>query len=224
MASNSLVERAPDARLSQAQRTAVSDARMLEAAIRLIRERGVEKTTLREVGELAGYSRGLAGYRFGSKEGLFGFVVRSIGEEWIRDLLAGTRGKTGLDAIEAAVDAHLRFVARAPDHVRAFYILWFESIGPGSGIRDVIARVHERRYRDVQSWIRAGIEQGDIEPAVDAPLIAEQFAATIVGIVYQWLVGPESLDRIRAQHEGLKQTMRRLLPRPAPAAAEGVTA
>ena len=52
---------------TQAERTALSDRRMLEAAIRLIIERGTAGTTLREIGERAGYSRGLASYRFGNK-------------------------------------------------------------------------------------------------------------------------------------------------------------
>ena len=63
-------------RLSQAQRTELSDARMFDAAVALIVEQGTEKTTLKSVGERAGYSRGLAGARFKSKTGLFSFVVK----------------------------------------------------------------------------------------------------------------------------------------------------
>src|SRR5690606_16138474 len=101
--------RAGNARLTQAERTAISDARMLDAAVRLIVERGTEKTTLKDVGELAGYSRGLAGYRFGSKEGLFSFVVHAISEEWLQELKQATAGKVGIDAIHAATDAHYHF-------------------------------------------------------------------------------------------------------------------
>lgn len=204
-----------ETRLTQAERTALSDARMLDAAVRLICARGTGQTTLKDVGELAGYSRGLAGNRFGSKGRLFAFVVRAVGEQWLRDLTRATRGHAGPEAIEAALDAHYRFVAEAPDHVRAFYLLWFESIGPGSEVREVIARVHERRRRDVESWIRAGIEAGSCAPGVDAREAADQFCAAIIGIVYQWLVRPEPLAEIRAMHEGLKFTMRHLLGDPA---------
>ena len=62
-------------RRTQAERTARSDAQMLDTAIKLICEYGTERTTLKAVGETAGYSRGLAGSRFGSKEGLMIFVV-----------------------------------------------------------------------------------------------------------------------------------------------------
>ena len=63
-------------RRTQAERTALSDQRMFDAAISLINERGTQKTTLKEIGELAGYSRGLANYRFGSKEGLWREMAR----------------------------------------------------------------------------------------------------------------------------------------------------
>ncbi|HEY5719608.1 MAG TPA: helix-turn-helix domain-containing protein [Gammaproteobacteria bacterium] len=107
-------------RRSQAERTARSDARMLEAAVALICDQGSAGTTLRAVGERAGYSRGLAGYRFGSKAGLLAFVVKAVGEAWLRELKAVTAGQAGHAAIGAALDAHQRFVAEAPEHVRAF--------------------------------------------------------------------------------------------------------
>ncbi|MBI1732174.1 MAG: TetR/AcrR family transcriptional regulator [Gammaproteobacteria bacterium] len=187
---------------------------MLEAAVRLIVERGIERTTLKEVGELAGYSRGLAGYRFGSKGGLYSFVVKSIGEEWIRELTRVTEGKVGVEALTAATDAHYRFCVEAPDHVRAFYILWFESIGPGSEYKDVIAGIHRRRQRDVMEWIRMGIDGGRISPAVNAEKVARQFCAAIIGIVYQWLVNPGELPEIESMYSELKRTMQLLLPAP----------
>ena len=56
----------PKAR-TQEERSALSDARMADAAVALICERGAADTTLKDVGVRAGYSRGLAGYRFGVK-------------------------------------------------------------------------------------------------------------------------------------------------------------
>ena len=203
---------APSPPRRQADRTARSDARMVDAAVRLIVERGIERTTLKEVGELAGYSRGLAGYRFGSKGGLYGFVVKAIAEDWLKELTRVTQGKAGIDALVAATDAHYRFCVDAPDHVRAFYILWFESIGPGSAYKDVIAGIHQRRQRDVTEWIRDGIAAGQIDSTVNAAGVASQFCASIIGIVYQWLVHPDALEEIEAMHNDLKQTMQLLLP------------
>ena len=199
---------------TQAERTALSDARMLEAAIELICERGGAGTTLKDVGERAGYSRGLASYRFGNKAGLFAFMVRSIGESWLRELRVAVRDKVGLAAIEAATDAHYRFIVEAAGPTRAFYVLWFESIGPDPELQRVIQGIHARRRRDVAAWIEGGTEQGEVDPGVDAQAVADQFCAAIIGIVYQWLVTPDATEHLRLLHESLKGHMARMLTCP----------
>lgn len=194
----------PSERRTQAARTALSDQRMLDAAVALICERGAAGTTLKDVGERAGYSRGLASYRFRSKGGLSAFIIRSIGESWLRELSRAVRAKVGIAAIAAATDAHYRFIAEGSDHIRAFYMLWFDSIGPDVEVKQVVANIHERRRRDVAHWIEKGIAAGEISPTVDIAGTAEQFCAAIIGIVYQWLVTPEALDHVRFLHESLK--------------------
>lgn len=195
-------------RMSQSERTDLSDQRMLDAAVTLIVERGPDKTTLKAVGELAGYSRGLAGYRFGSKAGLFEFIVRSIGEYWLRELTRVTANRIGIEAICAATDEHLRFCREAPDRVRAFYLLWFESVSPGSGVKQVVAGIHDRRRQDVAEWIRRAVMAGEAQIQLSEDAIAGQFGASIVGIVYHWLQHLDDTDEVAALHESLKQTMR----------------
>ncbi len=195
-------------RLSQAERTQLSDARMLSSAVSLIVEKGPEVLSLKEVGELAGYSRGLAGYRFGNKAGLFDFVIHTIGEQWLQQLKTATEGKTGYEAIAAATDAHYEMCKEAPDNLAAFYILWFGAIGPQSEVRSVIAAIHERRNKDVVRWIRNGIEDGSLPPHVDPEAIAGQFSASIVGILYQWLLTPENNVDVKALFHHLKSSIR----------------
>ncbi len=197
--------------MTQSERTDLSDQRMLDAAVALIVARGTAGTTLKEVGERAGYSRGLAGYRFGSKDGLFAFIVRAIGEYWLTELTRVTQGLCGFQALAAATDEHLRFCQDAPDRVRAFYLLWFESVGPDSDVRNVVASIHDRRRRDVQAWLEAGITAGQIAPQLPAAAIAGQFSAAIVGTVYHWLQHPDDLAGVAALHEDLKDSMRILL-------------
>ena len=184
---------------------------MADAAVQLICERGAAGTTLKDVGVLAGYSRGLASYRFGSKAELWAFLVRMIGEEWLAELRSAVSGTCGLDTIRAAVDAHCRFLLDSSDRIRAFYILWFESVGPDPYLRAVIAGAHRRRQRDVEAWIMSGLDAGTIRGDVDARGIAEQFNAAIIGIVYTWLTSPLAHADVRRLHEGLKDQMTRAL-------------
>lgn len=196
---------------TQAERTALSETRLLDAAVNLIIARGIAGMTLKDVGELAGYSRAMAGWRYGSKATLCSMVVRAVGEDWLQTMAAAVHDKSGLAAIHAATDAHYRFVRDGADRIRAFYILWFDSIGPDPDLKAVIVNIHERRQRDVEAWITQGIKVGAISPNVDVRAIAAQFCAAIIGIVYQWLVTPQADAQIKALHEGLKQQMTRAL-------------
>ncbi|MDA0977340.1 MAG: TetR/AcrR family transcriptional regulator [Proteobacteria bacterium] len=197
-------------RLTQAERTEISDNRMLEAAVELISTVGPAATSLKEVGMKAGYSRGLAGQRFGSKDNLFAFVLRQVGEVWLGQLKRSTSREYGLAAINAALEEHYQFCVDAPTQVRAFYTLWFESVNAGSELAAIIGHIHERRRQDVVHWITA--DEG-VPPSVKAKAdeIAGQFCASVIGIVYYWLANPQDLQETSRLHDNLKKTMTLLL-------------
>ena len=197
-------------RLTQAERTELSDQRMFDAAVALINERGPSATKLSDVGVFAGYSRGLASHRFGSKNNLFDFVVRRVGEFWLEQLKQATDKQVGFSALEQAVDQHYQFCVDAPAHLRAFYTLWFESVNAESELSNTINSIHQRRFQDVVNWV---INDNSIGAEVkrEADIIAAQFSASVIGIVYYWLANPEKLNETKRLHDGLKQTMMRLL-------------
>ena len=65
-----LASTAATPRRTQAERRAESDEKLLLAAASLIAEEGFNAATFEKIGARAGYSRGLASQRFGSKDGL----------------------------------------------------------------------------------------------------------------------------------------------------------
>ena len=201
---------ATDKRLTQAERTDISDQRMFDAAVALINKNGPAGTNLSDVGVSAGYSRGLASHRFGSKDRLFTFVVRRVGDSWLAQLKNATADEVGLSAIELAIDQHHLFCLEAPANLRAFYTLWFESVNSKSELNDTINGIHQRRFQDVLDWI---VKDPNIAPEIknDAELIADQFGASVIGIVYYWLGNFNKFNEIKRLHDGLKKTMKRLL-------------
>ena len=142
-----------------------------------------------------------------TRQALYCFIVRSVGEQWLDELGEAVGDKVGLEAIHAATDAHDRFVNEASQAIRAFYILWFNSIGPDPELKEVIAHIHARRQHDVEAWIERGIADGCVRRDADVSATAQQFCAAIIGIVYQWLVDPDAHAAIHALHHGLKQQM-----------------
>lgn len=177
-------------RRSQEARVALSDERMLKAAIDLLVEHGIAGMTLAAVGERAGYSRGLPAYRFGSKSGLLAHVHDTVAGEWIARVQAAVGDRIGVEALERVVDALCRFIADAPDELRAMYLLRYGSIDPASEYRANIAKVHKAQWRDARRWIEAGQASGQISGRIDAALAAQLFCATADGLLYRWLVTP----------------------------------
>jgi AcrR family transcriptional regulator len=200
----------PSVRLTQSERTEISDQLMFDVTVQLVVEKGTEGTNLKDVGVLAGYSRGLASHRFGSKDKLFSFTLQRLAEIWLRQLKAATGDKVGYPAVQRALDQHYQFCVDAPSYVRTFYCLWFESVSTETELAAAIKHIHRRRQQDVERWI-ADDPSISSEVKDNALAIAAQFSASVVGIVYFWLTNPLELEQTRQLHDGLKQTMRGLL-------------
>lgn len=181
-------------RMTQAERTALSDRKMFDAAVLLINERGTQKTTLKEIGERAGYSRGLANYRFGSKDGLMLELFESFDKLWKAHLASYISDYRGLQALLQAMEALRDFLNKESSYMRAMYLLWYECLGHDSDMRSTLALHHDVYRKDAQRWIEQGVKAGEVKPGIDAEQFAVQYCAFIFGIVYQWLVSASALD------------------------------
>jgi AcrR family transcriptional regulator len=207
-------------RMTQAERTALSDSRMYDAAIKLICEMGTHKTTLREIGQRAGYSRGLASNRFGSKDALFANLIHNFNTRWADQLKQYLAGHSGLTSIFAALRLVEDFLISESDYMRAIYILWYEAISSHSEARKRLADYHRAYRRDVAGWVRRGQEERTIGDHIDPDQYAVQFCSFVFGTIYQWLVEPKSLD-VRRVFADYREFTRWLLTPPGPNALMG---
>jgi AcrR family transcriptional regulator len=189
------------ARVPQAERSAASDRAMVEAAVELILEHGPEKATLAAIGDKAGYSRGLATYRFGSKAGLFDQVCKSISRRWLEYLKSDVGDRSGVDAMCAALDSFFRFLSESPRDAQVLQILYCAAASPRSEFRQTAVDIHERQIHDVADWVEAGKRDGSIRVRVDAASVASQYIAYISGMTYLWLINPDSIDFEKANDD-----------------------
>jgi AcrR family transcriptional regulator len=193
--------------LTQAERTALSDKAMLEAAMALVLEHGTDKTTLAMIGEKAGYSRGLATYRFGSKGGLYDALCKSISRHWLEYLKRGVGDKTGIDAMCAALDTIYRFEQESPEEARALQILYSGAASPSAEFQETAVGIRRRQKSDVAEWVRRGQEAGQVRPDVDPDEVAAQYVAYISGMTYLWLMSPDTFD-FSVANEVMKRHLR----------------
>lgn len=198
-------------RRTQAERTALSDSKMFEATIELLCEGGIHGTTLKDIGERAGYSRGLASARFGSKEGLFASLVQNIDTQWTADFARHVGNRTGLEALLATLDAVAHFLSEQPLYTKALYTLWYGSLSSrDSEVRQRLAEQQDRDRKSVETWIAQGQAEGKIRADVSAERFAVQFMAFVFGLIYQWHISPAAIDVARAT-EDYKRSVRELL-------------
>lgn len=183
---------------TQAERTAKSTAAMLDAAAELIVEGGFDSLTFAALGERAGYSRGLATARFGSKDGLVEALIERIVTTWNhRNVIPRTKGKSGLDSLSIILGAITAQARRDPKGLRVLYALMFEAVGPDDGLRMRIAKFQDAMRTDFQRFLRAGQRDGSIDPAVDPDREAVLLVGGLRGVGFQWLLEPDSFEPAR---------------------------
>ena len=205
-----MAERGLQKRRTQAERTALSDSRMFAAAIELLCEGGIHRATLKDIGERAGYSRGLASARFGSKEGLFASLVGNIDTQWSAEFAGRVGDRIGLDALSATLEAVEHFMLEQPLYTQALYILWYESLSSHSDVRKRLATQQDRDRKSVENWISQGQADGTIRADISAERFAVQFMSFVFGMIYQWHISPAAIDVAQATRD-YRQSVRELL-------------
>jgi len=184
---------------------------MLRAAMRLIAKQGYTKTTLAQIGEASGYSRGLVSHRFGSKEGLLQVLVSgSAGRFFEEQVLPAIEGRSGLAALSVMVDTYLNELVVREERLRAIYVLMGEALGPVPEIREVFVKLNGAFRDSARASIEAGVEDGELRGDLDAVAESALFVGMLRGVAMQWVTEPGCFD-LAAVRVSLKDALTRHL-------------
>ncbi|RXH06672.1 TetR/AcrR family transcriptional regulator [Bradyrhizobium vignae] len=196
MASVNDIQRPP--RRTQAHRRETAEAALLDAALSLISVRGVKGTTLGEVGEAAGYSKGIAAHYFKTKDRMLQAAAEYVNEVYAQ-LLVETSAKPGLETLMRFVEmscAPLRL-----ELSRAIYLMQKEAFFNTSGLADVFRKYNKRAVKRLESEIRAGIANGEIRKDADPKAEAIVLLALTRGLRTQWILAPDKLNLLKMKTE-----------------------
>ncbi len=185
-------------RRTQAERRDESGRSLVEAAIAVVARDGVSAATFDAIGREAGYSRGLATQRFGSKQGLIEAVIRHLHEQQEAALLAhDIDGLPGLEAVLTFVDVYLRALSGEPGG-RAYFMLLSAAVADITELRAAFAEEHSRIEQRLEALVRKGQAEGAIRREIDADAAALMIGSLLFGLSMQLLVDPHlNLDPIR---------------------------
>lgn len=170
---------------------------MLRAAMRLIAEKGVAKTTLADVGVAAGYSRGLPVERFGSKTALLEAMVDSF-ESWFASHAPEQIGALrGLDAVRARITAHVENGLATPVGTRVIYYLYIEASFGLPELRPRMRALSRAFTQGFRQHLQEAVEAGEIPAASDINQIATIIVGMVRGVFVEWVLSDGETD-IRA--------------------------
>jgi AcrR family transcriptional regulator len=196
-------------RRSQAQRRDEAEQRLLATAIRLVGERGLERITLAEVGEAAGYSRGLPAHYFGGKEGLVVALARHLIEGFGRALERTERHRPGLERLLGLTAFYLDSAGKDPARTRALFVLLGEGL-TNALVTESLAELNARSAKAIEKNLRAAVAAGEVRSDIDATSQALLILAALRGTVGFWLLAPDAVD-LRAVRKEFVTSLRRSL-------------
>lgn len=165
-------------RRTQADRREEAEARLLDAAIRLVAEKGYDGFSLADVGEAAGFSRGLPAHYFGRKEELLSRVAHHVVQQYASSLIRLPRSEPGLPRLAATIRQYARGMASLGN--RALGLLVAQAVVE-PGLRGTIGELNARGFKGLEDQIRAGVASGNIVAGVDAPAQARLIYAFLRG-------------------------------------------
>nr|WP_246325139.1 TetR family transcriptional regulator [Petropleomorpha daqingensis] len=172
----------------------------MDAATRLIAERGSRAVTLGEVGREAGYSRGIVHAHFGNRERLLEAVVRDAQRFDVPDVPG-----TGLDRLGALVVAYLGNLRDRRPTTGAFLLLWAESVAGEPVLGPLFAERDDAFRAALAESVRDGAADGSIRAEADPEAVAVVLLGLLRGIGMQQAspAGPFVDDVLAAQVVGI---------------------
>jgi AcrR family transcriptional regulator len=180
-------------RRTQAERRQDAELALLTAATRLFAENGIDNTSLADIGQEAGYSRGLVNHHFGSKAALVERLAARAQADFI-DTVGKPAPSNEIETLHVVIDSYLDRVAEGATTPRAFFVMWGAALPSGSPLRPIFMADDAHFRGGVEAIIRSGQANGRIEPTVDAKSVAVAFVALLRGIGAQYIIDPAGID------------------------------
>jgi AcrR family transcriptional regulator len=180
---------------TRAERQAQTRTELVDAAERLFASQGFHATSLDQVADAAGYTKGAVYSNFVSKEDLFLAVYERRVERYlpeVRRTLA--EAAEARDALIALTAAHSERREREPDGWLCVFLEFWTHVLRHREHRERFAAIH-RRYVDA---FAEGVERWAAERGAELPLDAHRLTTALTvmatGLGLERLTQPEAID------------------------------
>lgn len=174
---------------TQEERRTEAERRLLEAAAELIGEVGPSRVTLANVGERAGYSRGLATHHFGSRGALMQRVADVVTERFREALTDGKVAESAMEELLRLVRTYIDVVSDPPPMNRARLALMADAVANASpDVRPAMVAADRSFRESIASGIERGVATGEFPRTVHAMGLATVIVAMLRGVTFQSMI------------------------------------
>lgn len=181
-------------RLTRAEKQAATRAALLESAAAVFTKRGYEATTLEEITEAAGFSRGAFYSNFQSKEELLLALMESRIQSGLSNIAAAFQeGSTTAERIRSGGQLLDDLVAEDREWCLLYMELWARAVRD-SKLRRRFAAQYEAWREGIAGMIASQVDELGIKLDVSPRELASTLIALFEGHVLQRLIDPQGLE------------------------------
>jgi AcrR family transcriptional regulator len=185
-------------RQTQAERREAAERAILDAAVSIVAERGVEELTLNAAGEAAGYSRALPTHYFGTKGALLHSLADHIVATYNERVRAAPLREAPLDRLCDLISFCIDDAIRDPTSVRAYQSIIAAGLNHPE-LRPVVDRMTRTSIEDLAAVVREGRDKGHIRADARPRAEAAVILASLRGVLFQWLIIPDHVPLLRVR-------------------------
>ncbi|MBE1549838.1 AcrR family transcriptional regulator [Mycobacterium sp. OAS707] len=186
---------------TQEQRRLAAERRLVRAAAELVGEIGPTRVTLANVGERAGYSRGLATHHFGSKGALMQRLVETVTSQFRDAIVQESQSDSPVDQLWRLIDFYFSVVSDLQPVNRARLVLWADAVaGPSEDVRPQMISADREFREEIEKRIQLAVTAGEVNASVDPIGLATVVVAMLRGVALQRVLD-DQVDLAAARRE-----------------------
>lgn len=190
---------------TQEVRRTEAEQRLIAAAAEMVSEVGPAKVTLANVGERAGYSRGLATHHFGSKGALMQRLVEAVTHQFRDAMFDQGSDDDPVAQLRTLVGIYFDVITDLQPVNRARLALWAEAVAnPAEDTRARMVAVDREFREEIEKRIKVATTGGQLPDNVDPHGLATVIVGMLRGVALQSLIDDHiDLDAARSEVEAL---------------------
>jgi AcrR family transcriptional regulator len=168
---------------------------ILDKSILLFGTRGYHLTTMSDIAQYVGVTKGGLYCHFRSKEELFTRVVGEVEKRFLNSLFNYVDELDGnvIEKLVGAIKFNAQYMLKNKEIVIFLLTLSSEVINVHSGFEKILKGLYDKYRKFISNLIERGKQEGSIREDIDSDLMALFFIGSHDGILLQWSLNHNAL-------------------------------